>query len=250
MNHSPLESPISPSHESRYDLPRLLDLAVLCQKYQAHKLLKHIMTIIEPLADSNLEIFLSDQFTLYHVLETAGILSQSTLAMTARTMLLDSLWNSRLDAYDALLFGERHCDKVIIGVAYYQILVSLYLPYEINDRLSDTHRQNLDTSRHSFAEQWQNITNSWTILPSKPGALQEDWIRVVLREIAKRNLRYYDVVGKLKVAIEMIDQRSGTESVFGGGIGTIESDLRIVKATLYSMFVPSEELYVYEMSEE
>lgn len=240
---------MSPSHPSSSDLGRLLELLLLCHKYLAAKLEAHIVAQVTQLTRADvLASNLSKNVTAFRVIEVARIVNQPELATRARALALTDLWSDHSKSpYEALLFGERMGDKEIIGAAYYQTLLYRWPMWSLDRRLTDQHRRHLKYGMTRCGEEWQKIFDAWGILQATKGealehqndhkcTLQDNWLQGIWQEIAKSKLQWFDVIGKLCVAIQFAAQYD----CFDAGRRSMEAEMERIKASLYACFVPEE----------
>jgi len=141
LNFSPLCSCINPLNPIRQNLSRLLNLALFCQKYQCSELQTFIENLAIPLMQTNnLPSNLTKELTFLRVAEIAHTLNHTDMSAVSQSIVVANLWeNGVTNAFEALVLGECINDKLIIGTAYYQILVSQSPKWTEDPRLNERH---------------------------------------------------------------------------------------------------------------
>lgn len=243
--YNPHDSFLDVAHPANKDLGRLLNLLVFFHKYLLTHLKSRVLATIAPLVTSdNLPSNLSKHVSVFRVIQVSHATARPEIATAARNILLADVWSQKQEAYYALDFAEGLNEKQIIGAAYYQLL-SARLPGRVCDqRLTPRHCQDIDTGMKRCAAKWQDIMDSWGKLAEKGEALEHPshwctletrWLQEIWKELAKSNLQFYDVVGKLEVCIRV----AGTHKCWVKGKESMERDRDQMKETMYSFFVNS-----------
>lgn len=212
---------------------------------------------------NTLSSHLTDEFTIFRVLEIAHILDRVDMMTTPRDMILEDLWGSgKASAYDALMLGEDINDKMIIGTAYYQILVSKSRKWIDDGRLNERHRRHLEYGNHrciaeslSMLQLWgrwaieQHPTSTLRYHHSRseypPSLLGPDhrWLHLMLTGMAEDDCAPGDVVRRYEMALQVAPRASARVSVWStvssltGNQERLEEALKQFKTNIYSYFV-------------
>lgn len=226
----------------------MLNLLVLLNKYDVKEFEDYLAPLIEPMTKpDSLKTNLNEQFSASDVLRIAKRVNRSSIAESARSVMLEQLWGKEalVSPYETLLFGEELDDKAIIGASYYQILLRGEEDWS-TPNLTDNHRRNLTAGRLRCANEWQKIFESIAGTENHPLIRREDWtdpthyhsssqgsmrIAGLWRKMGQMKSPWFDLVGR----IGMLPQTS-----YYGQDTRFSTELEKIKNNVYIYFEPEQ----------
>jgi len=238
---TPLDSCLIPSHPMSKRLDKLLELLVLCHKYEAHKFEDHVASLVIPLVQTNTlqtNLFACPTISPNNVLQVATVVDRPEIGMAAHNLLTRNLWRSAHDPHEVLAFAESINDQKLVGTAYYQIMVR-GKPEDLNP----SQRQILDRGMIRCGAEWQRVFDSWgqgITLSGESWDSGDKWLHDVWFDLSKARIPWYDVVGKVKKVLSHISifELSSMHHTRGRSRKPImERELARIKMEVYRHFV-------------